>query len=615
MAVIKIYRIKNLTHNKNLARYVTENREYASAKDCSPENFVEDFRAIANIHEGKGHIEAYHIVQSWNEEESKQFSPAEFNKIGVELAENYFNGHAFVVATHADKANLHNHIIVNPWNTETGVKIENKKYHLYKLRDLNDRLCQERGLSVIARSAKEARANLPDKVWQMTRFNSRSFLVDLINKADFARAYATSHDEYAGILSELGITAKVENKNIVYFYPGHERGKRGSKLGKNYDKDGLEQAYKSNDQRFRQYPGLRQQIKGQIENFKADNSTIAKVKETLSKESKGTYEPGLKDYSKFTYIKRRDHERYPHELELGNSVMPIEELRRARRGNIIEYCKVNNIKLKQNEKGELTLAGREYVTVSEREWSNKKNRTKGSLIEFVAAHKGMTFIQAISEINKNPRLLLLEKHFGEQKSTFTSFYIPKEKRMEQTKAEGRLNFFLRGHGIEGSVTEKLLASNRVQIDKSGMIKLFSEDDKEGAIDFSMDSDNKWSRKTQGSFKSPFFSFKGFGTKANVFIDPLCFIKHRGKDLFKTSDLREPTICLMEPDERPMDIFISNNRNIKKLRFIVPDAPKRATHEWDFITKLKDKYKPLGIEIEHGSIEKPLPDRDLEIPFY
>lgn len=615
MAVIKFQRVKNLIHNQNLARYVREGYEVITDNDCDAERFVQNFQTISNHHDGKGCVQAYHIVQSWNEEESKQLTSEICNNIGRELAEGCFKGHAYVVVTHANRPNMHNHIIVNPWNSDTGEKLENKKYHIFKLKDLNDKLCRERGLSVPERGAKEKGANLPDKVWEMERSGGRSYLIDLVNKADLARSWSISYDEYVAYLYGFGVTVGVENKNIVYFVPGRERGKRGSSLGRNYDKEGLEKAFEFNDLRFKQVPGLRDQIRGYIDSFKDKKLTLTETKDALINQSRGTYEPGIKDYSKFTYIKRRDQNKFPHELDVNNSIIPIDEILKARRGNIFDYCKLNGIKLKKNGKGETILAGREYVTISEREWINNKNRTKGTLIEFIAAYKNKTFLQAISEINKNPKLLLLEKHFGEQKSRFISFYIPSEKRMDLSKAKNHLSAFLKNHGIDGNAGEKLLASNRVQVDKSGVIRFLSEHDKDGAIDFTLSGNNKWTKKTQGLIKAPFFSFKGFGAKANVFIDPLCFVKQRGKDPFKTSDLREPTICLMEPDDKPLDIFISSNRNISKIRFIFQDDHKKANHELDFITKVKEKYKPLGIEIEQGGMEKSLPERDLEIPFF
>jgi Relaxase/Mobilisation nuclease domain len=134
-----------------------------------------------------------------------------------------YKGHEAIIKTHTDTGKIHNHIVVNMVNHETGKMLENKKYHLHKLRDLNDKICLANGLSVINREAKERRARLPDKVLRMERFNRFSYIFDTKQKADFARKYATGYDEYVAILGQLGVAARVENKNITYYYPGIER--------------------------------------------------------------------------------------------------------------------------------------------------------------------------------------------------------------------------------------------------------------------------------------------------------------------------------------------------------------------------------------------------------
>lgn len=295
-------------------------------------------------------------------------------------------------------------------------KIANKKIHLYQLREINDTIAKERGLSVVGpRKGKDDLARMPDKVQKMMQYNGRSWLLDLCQKADFARAYSSSYDEYVCILKEFGVTARVEEKNISYFYPGKDRGKRGSKLGHFYDKKGLEETFKANDQRFAHFPNIRERLWGET----GLPSSVEKAKKVdLFGSSQG-----YKDYTRFTPTAREGRpQRHPHELDLRTSMIPIEQIRRARMESIVKYCERNKITLEHHREGEYVLKGRPFVEISDYEWVNKKNRTKGTLIEFVAAHKKMTFLHAIAEINGNKRLLLLEQHLGEVKRNFTSFY-------------------------------------------------------------------------------------------------------------------------------------------------------------------------------------------------
>ena len=68
----------------------------------------------------KNDVIAYQIRQSFKPGE---VTPEEANEIGRELAMRFTKGkHAFVVATHTDRAHIHNHIIFNSTNVENTKK-------------------------------------------------------------------------------------------------------------------------------------------------------------------------------------------------------------------------------------------------------------------------------------------------------------------------------------------------------------------------------------------------------------------------------------------------------------------------------------------------------------
>lgn len=114
MSVVKI---KFVRHLKNLVRYVADGRgpnDTIDCYNCSPSTVAQDFDATARLHQGRGDINGIHIVQSWNEEESKKIFPSEANELGRMLVERKFPGHAFAVVTHTETGKTHNHIIVSP---------------------------------------------------------------------------------------------------------------------------------------------------------------------------------------------------------------------------------------------------------------------------------------------------------------------------------------------------------------------------------------------------------------------------------------------------------------------------------------------------------------------
>lgn len=585
MAIIKVYFRKNA---KTLLEYVQREgapNDPVYASGCTQETAISDFEATRKAAHSKGKNEAMHVIQSWSEEESKKHPPEFFNAIGQEMASEYFKGHEFVIRTHTDTGKFHNHIVVNMVNFETGKMLENKKYHLYRLRDQSDKICQAKGLSVINREAKERQNRLPDKVLRMSRFNRFSYIFDTKQKADFARKYSTSYDEYAAILGQLGVTARIEKKKITYFYNGVVRGKRGDKLGPLYDKKGLEEAFQKNDALFRERPELRASVAGKVH-------AVVSGSESLS---------AAKDYSRFTKVARGPERRsYPFEKDVVGSMVPLDEIRKARMGNIFEYCKRNKLEIAKNEKGQSVLKGRPFVVVTENEWINTKNKTRGTLIEFAAAHKEKSFLQAISHINNNPRLLLLENTFGEQKRKFTSFYFPKEEAMDWKRSVEHFSRFLTALSCSSKVGETLLKKQQVQVGKNGVIRFFGKDEQSGALEFTPNSDGTWTKNKKGTIQSPFFARRGTGRTAIVFTDPLALLQHHGNNLFSIGPREKGVLALLEPSKESVDKYVATNKQVKELIFALPRGRKPTTEELDLFSNLKKRYLEMGIHVRNAN---------------
>ncbi len=130
----------------------TENGEYVTAYECNPEIVDQEFYSVRSEYlkdrcVPDGDIIAYQIRQSFKPGE---ITPDEANAIGYELAMQFTKGrHAFIVATHTDKAHIHNHIIFNFVNLTGTGKFKNFFLSSFAIQRISDRLCLEHGLSVI----------------------------------------------------------------------------------------------------------------------------------------------------------------------------------------------------------------------------------------------------------------------------------------------------------------------------------------------------------------------------------------------------------------------------------------------------------------------------------
>ena len=105
------------------------------------------YAAITGRQIRKHDVLAYQIRQSFKPGE---VTPEEANKIGYELAMRFTKGkHAFIVATHIDKAHIHNHIIFNSTSLDCTRKFRDFLGTGKAVRRLSDQICLEHGLSII----------------------------------------------------------------------------------------------------------------------------------------------------------------------------------------------------------------------------------------------------------------------------------------------------------------------------------------------------------------------------------------------------------------------------------------------------------------------------------
>ena len=95
----------------------------------------------------KHEVIAYQIRQSFKPGE---ITPEEANRLGHELALRFTKGkYAFIVATHTDRAYVHNHIVFNSTSIDGTGKFKNFWLSGIALQRVSDLICLENGLSVI----------------------------------------------------------------------------------------------------------------------------------------------------------------------------------------------------------------------------------------------------------------------------------------------------------------------------------------------------------------------------------------------------------------------------------------------------------------------------------
>lgn len=217
----------------------TEEGKYISSYECSPETVDLEFAVTKNEYEkntgrvaGAKDVVAYMIRQSFKPGE---ITPEEANQVGYETAMRWTKGkHAFIVATHTDKAHIHNHIIYNSTTIDAGHKYKNFLFSATALRRLSDTICLEYGLSVIE-------AKKPSEWQRRTTYPKRESFRDRI-RADIdeiLKSKPLDYEAFLNLLTEKGYEIK-RGKHDAVKGEGQKAFLRFCSLGAGYTEEDIQ---------------------------------------------------------------------------------------------------------------------------------------------------------------------------------------------------------------------------------------------------------------------------------------------------------------------------------------------------------------------------------------
>lgn len=222
-----------------LISYAEKRAEVREGVNCPAEYAKAQMKATRELWGKNEGIQAHHIIQSFKPGE---VTPEQANEIGQELAKEIARGHEAVVYTHADKDHVHNHIVINSVSYETGKKYNASKEELYRIREVSDRLCEERNLSVVKEYSAPTRYTLAEK--SLLEKGKDSWKDEIRQVIDYERQHSKTYEEFKHNLTEnYGIEVKERGKNITFTHPDNGMKVRGSRLGNSYEKETLKHEF------------------------------------------------------------------------------------------------------------------------------------------------------------------------------------------------------------------------------------------------------------------------------------------------------------------------------------------------------------------------------------
>ena len=227
-----LYRALSYTQNDEK----TDQKMYVSTINCPKHDPYGAMMATKRRFGKLGGNVAYHGFQSFK---TGEVTPEEAHAIGLETARRMWGDeYQIVVTTHLNTENVHNHIVVNSVSFKTGRKFENHVSDHYKLREISDTICAERGKSVLKNATFYGGEK--DTYWahQRGQLTHRDILR---RDVDEAIAHCATYNSFARYLRGLGYEFRRDayGNNPSVIAPGWTRAVRLKSLGQQYTPDAI----------------------------------------------------------------------------------------------------------------------------------------------------------------------------------------------------------------------------------------------------------------------------------------------------------------------------------------------------------------------------------------
>lgn len=184
----------------------------------------------------------YHYILSLTPEETGVVPPEKATALGYQLAEQTFGrqGYQFAVVTHTDTNHVHDHIIVNAVNFNTGRKLHMTSRDLQTMKEQLNLLCRSYGLEAIPDSGKK----IADGEYWAKQHGKDPWKQELRDVIALVGTQAKTYEEFKNTLKydwNIEITRDT-GKGMTYVHPSGKK-VRGKKLGIVYDKPHLMAAF------------------------------------------------------------------------------------------------------------------------------------------------------------------------------------------------------------------------------------------------------------------------------------------------------------------------------------------------------------------------------------
>lgn len=241
MGIVKASRPIHNTLAKAIAYIIndakTKDGTLVSGFDCNPQDAAVRFQETADLQkhisgrnrkleDGKKEVVAYHWIQSFDAEDN--LTPEEIHEIGMEWAHEVLGDRfEFILATHVNTENPHNHLIFNAVSYADGRKFHSQKNKTIAFfRAKNDEVRRRYGLQI---TVDEGKAQAP------IHPNPKSYRSQLRTIINETIRHSADFQDFRQLMQEQGVEIK-EGKYLSFRMSGQQRFVRDKTLGDLFSK-------------------------------------------------------------------------------------------------------------------------------------------------------------------------------------------------------------------------------------------------------------------------------------------------------------------------------------------------------------------------------------------
>lgn len=202
---------------------------------------------------------ARHLIQSFSPDDN--LTPEQVHEIGRQTILEFTGGqYEFVIATHTDKEHIHNHIILNTTNIETGKALpwkitkdkkgQHKDISKFNFEKVSDKVASQYGAKIIEKSPKNSHKKYT--MWQTESI----YKTKIKSRLDFLMQHSSSFDDFLKKAEALNLSVDFSGKWATYRLMDEPqlRNTRGRNLRKNdptfYNLENIQKTVNENEGHF-----------------------------------------------------------------------------------------------------------------------------------------------------------------------------------------------------------------------------------------------------------------------------------------------------------------------------------------------------------------------------